>query len=99
MLRTSEVAQLLGVRANTVRHSSDKGILKAYRIGPRCDRRFRREDVDALLKESLLKGRELSHVGQPAGNGTWLYALPEISPSRVVCRRNRGPGCPTIIGE
>lgn len=51
MLTTSEAAQLLGVHANTVRHWSQNGILKAYRLGPRSDRRFRREDVDALLKE------------------------------------------------
>ena len=51
MLATSEVAQLLGIHPNTVRHWSQSGILKAYRLGPRHDRRFRREDVDALLKE------------------------------------------------
>jgi len=51
MLTTSDAAQLLGVHANTVRHWSENGILKAYRLGPRHDRRFRREDVDALLKE------------------------------------------------
>lgn len=51
MLTSGEAAQLLGVHANTVRHWSDNGMLKAYRIGPRSDRRFRREDLDALLKE------------------------------------------------
>ncbi|GAI64579.1 unnamed protein product [marine sediment metagenome] len=50
MLRTSEVAQLLGVHVNTVRHWSQKGILKSRRIGPRGDRRFSREDIDAFLK-------------------------------------------------
>ncbi len=51
MLTTSGVAQLLGLHPNTVRHWSENGILKSYRIGPRHDRRFRRQDVDALLKE------------------------------------------------
>jgi len=51
MLRTGEVGQLLGVHVNTVRRLSQKGILKSYRIGTRGDRRFRREDVNAFLKE------------------------------------------------
>jgi len=51
MLTASDVAQLLGLHPNTVRRWSEKGILKSYRIGPRGDRRFRREDVDALLNQ------------------------------------------------
>jgi len=51
MLGTSDVAQILNLHIGTVRRWSDKGILKAYRLGPRGDRRFRWEDVDALLKE------------------------------------------------
>jgi len=51
MLGTGDVAQLLNLHVGTVRRWSDKGILKAYRVGPRGDRRFRWEDVDALLKE------------------------------------------------
>jgi len=51
MLTTGDAAQLLGVHTNTVRHWSQNGILKAYRIGHRADRRFRREDVDDFLKQ------------------------------------------------
>ena len=51
MLRTGEVAQLLGVHVNTVRHWDKKGILKSYRIGFRGDRRFRREDIDSFVNE------------------------------------------------
>ena len=51
MLRAGDVARLLGVHINTVRRWGKKGILKAYRVGPRGDRRFRREDVDAFLNE------------------------------------------------
>jgi excisionase family DNA binding protein len=43
-----EVSRLLHVDENTIRRWSDKGILKAYRIGPRGDRRFRSEDIEAL---------------------------------------------------
>ena len=49
MLTTSEVARLLNVHINTVRRWSNQGILKAYRVGSRGDRRFRLEDVSSFL--------------------------------------------------
>ena len=49
MLTVREVSQLLHVHSNTLRRWTDQGILKAYRIGPRRDRRFRAEDVALLL--------------------------------------------------
>ena len=51
MLTVREVSKLLHVRSNTLRRWTDQGILKAYRIGPRGDRRFRPEDVSILLLE------------------------------------------------
>ena len=52
-LTTSEVARLLNVHINTVREWSNRGILKAYRISSRGDRRFRQEDIASFLsKES-----------------------------------------------
>lgn len=45
----SEAAELLGVHTNTVRRWSSRGLLKAYRIGPRGDRRFRQKDIDAFV--------------------------------------------------
>ena len=51
MLTVREVSQLLHVHSNTLRRWTDQGILKAYRIGPRGDRRFRAEDVAVLLLE------------------------------------------------
>jgi excisionase family DNA binding protein len=56
MLTTGDVGQLLGLHPNTVRRWSQKGILKVYHIGPRGDRRFRREDVDAFLGEEKGSG-------------------------------------------
>lgn len=50
MLTTGDVAQLLGVHVNTVRRLRNERILKSYRINPRGDLRFRREDVNVLLK-------------------------------------------------
>ena len=50
LLTTTEVAQLLNVHPNTVRHWTNAQLLPAYRIGPRRDRRFLRADVDAFLR-------------------------------------------------
>ena len=53
MLTPREVSRMLGVHVNTVRRWSDREILKAYRVGPRGDRRFRQRDIDNfLLKKS-----------------------------------------------
>ena len=49
MLTSSEVANMLYIHTNTVRRWSDQGFLKPYRIGPRGDRRFVREDVVSFL--------------------------------------------------
>jgi len=51
MLTVREVSQILHVHSNTLRRWSDLGIIKAYRIGPRGDRRFKHEDINVLLME------------------------------------------------
>ena len=57
MLTTNDVARLLNVHINTVRRWSNSGILRAYRIGARGDRRFERIDVlNLLLEQSELVG-------------------------------------------
>ncbi|MBA7705959.1 hypothetical protein ES703_114801 [subsurface metagenome] len=56
MLTAREVAVLLNVHINTVRRWGNRGILKAYRISSRGDRRFRREDIDNFLQESKIGG-------------------------------------------
>lgn len=55
ILTITEVATLLNIHINTVKRWSDAGILTAYRIGPRRDRRFKRRDIDNLLQESLAR--------------------------------------------
>jgi len=52
MLSISEAAGLLGVHPNTLRRWADAGLVRAYRLGPRGDRRFRRTDIEELLKGS-----------------------------------------------
>ena len=53
MLTASELASLLNVHINTVRRWSNNGVLQVYRIGPRGDRRFLRDDVDTFLTMNL----------------------------------------------
>ena len=55
MLTTGEVACLLNVRPGTVRRWSDRGIIKAYRIGPRGERRFRRADIAVFFLERAVQ--------------------------------------------
>ncbi len=52
MLTTSEVARKLNLHVNTIRRWSNLGIITAYRIGPRGDRRFKIQDVERLLSKS-----------------------------------------------
>ena len=51
MLTVREVSQILHVHSNTLRRWSDLGLIKAYRIGPRGDRRFKEEDITLMLLE------------------------------------------------
>ena len=65
MLRTGEACRILCIHANTLRRWNEQGIIKAYRVGPRGDRRFRRDDIAALLiaqtKDSSADRIKLSH--------------------------------------
>ncbi len=51
MLTVREVARLLHVHPNTLRRWSNSGRIKAYRITPRGDRRFKREEIARLLAQ------------------------------------------------
>ena len=53
MLAVREVAPLLNVHANTVRRWSNRGIIRAYRINHRGDRRFRQDDIARFVDELL----------------------------------------------
>ena len=55
MLKTGDASRFLNVHANTLRRWSDDGVIKAYSIGPRGDRRFRPEDIAAMLVEEPKK--------------------------------------------
>lgn len=51
MLTVREVARLLNVHPNTLRRWSNNGRIRAYRITPRGDRRFKREEIAHFLAE------------------------------------------------
>ena len=51
MLTVREVASLLHIHSNTVRRWSDQGMIRAYRITHRGDRRFKMEDISRFLAE------------------------------------------------
>jgi excisionase family DNA binding protein len=57
MLTIREASRLLNVHTNTLRRWAEQGIVKAYRIGPRGDRRFKRDDIAALLMERTKHSR------------------------------------------
>ncbi len=50
LMTTSQVAHLLHVHPNTVRKWVSEGLLSAYRLGPRGDRRFTHEEIDRFLR-------------------------------------------------
>ena len=52
MLTTTEAARYLSVHPNTVRRWEKQGLLPAYHLGTRGDRRFLREDIDRFLNSS-----------------------------------------------
>jgi excisionase family DNA binding protein len=62
MLAVKDVARLLHIHVNTVRRWSDNGIIRAYRITRRGDRRFRQQDIALFLTE-------LDEFNSHKGNG------------------------------
>ncbi len=62
LLSVAQAAALLGVHPNTIRSWTDAGRLAAYRINSRGDRRYRRNDVEALLAEGA--GRASAQPGR-----------------------------------
>lgn len=62
MLTIREVARLLHVHPNTLRRWSSNGRIRAYRITPRGDRRFKREEIVRFLAESNGEGDDEQEV-------------------------------------
>ena len=56
MLTMREACQLLNVHGNTLRRWSALGLIKAYRVGIGQHRRFKAEDIAALVIEQTRFG-------------------------------------------
>ena len=50
MLRVGEAAKLIHVHPNTLRKWANRGLIRAYRIGERGDRRFYVSDLFSLMR-------------------------------------------------
>lgn len=51
LLSTGKVARMLGVHTNTVRRWDNEGILRSWRVGPKGDRRFRRDEIEETMPQ------------------------------------------------
>ncbi|TET14180.1 MAG: DNA-binding protein [Dehalococcoidia bacterium] len=61
MLSTGEAARMLGLHVNTVRRWDNWGILYSRRVGPRGDRRFRKDEIEErmrMMQSRLSPGNE-----------------------------------------
>jgi excisionase family DNA binding protein len=63
MLTMGEVSRLLRVHPNTLRRWCDQGRIRAYRITPRGDRRFKRRDIARFLEKVSTHGYHEKKVG------------------------------------
>lgn len=72
MLTPSDAARLINVHINTIRRWANQGMLKVYRIGPRGDRRFLREDIINFLAKEIeaTEGKEDQGLPAPSELGT-----------------------------
>ena len=52
MLTLAEACRLLNVHIGTLRRWSDQGRVPSYRVGRNRSRRFREEDISALLVDA-----------------------------------------------
>jgi excisionase family DNA binding protein len=57
LLRVGEVAEFLGVHANTVRDYEEQGLLPCIRIGPRRERRFDEDDIKKFKEDNNKEGK------------------------------------------
>jgi excisionase family DNA binding protein len=83
LLRTAEVARLLGIHANTVRRWANDGSLRSYRVGKRSDRRFRRDDVERALS---------AHMALETGPGPQTRSYQDDQSRILGLQKNGGDG-------
>ena len=73
LLTVREASRLLYINSNTLRRWSDRGIIKAYRVNHRGDRRYRPQDIDNLLSELKANGGSPKKLTQlPVQSHNWI---------------------------
>ena len=55
MLSIGQVAKIFGIHADTLRNWERKGMLSPLRVGPRQDRRYKQEDIEAVVNKDMGK--------------------------------------------
>lgn len=50
LLTISEASQILHVHANTLRNWEKEGVIEVVRIGPRRDRRYRKDTIEKMME-------------------------------------------------
>ncbi len=50
-----QVAKIFGIHADTLRNWERKGMLSPLRVGPRQDRRYKQEDIEAVVNKDMGK--------------------------------------------
>jgi excisionase family DNA binding protein len=70
MLTVREVARRLHVHPSTLRRWSNQGLITAYRITPRGDRRYKLRTVALLLDEMDKNNGNVKKAGDPRGNNS-----------------------------
>lgn len=70
MMTVREVAALLHVHPNTLRRWSNQGIIRAYRITARGDRRFKRDEIVRFLAELSSQADNWKEANKDGGNGS-----------------------------
>jgi len=69
MLTVAEVTELIHIHPNTLRRWSEQGIIMAYRINARGDRRYKKSDIDRFLNGfNPFKGQEESSGENDSSN-------------------------------
>ncbi len=55
LLSIGQVAKIFGIHADTLRNWERKGLLSPLRVGPRQDRRYKQEDIEAVVNKDMGK--------------------------------------------
>ena len=53
LLTIKEVTRLLHVHPNTLRNWEKEGLIEVVRIGPRGDRRYKRQVIDEIVNKNF----------------------------------------------